>query len=66
MTRIHSQDSQPFCHVEIQLDKDLYAKAPKRFENEIVVSVMKDLQVEVHSARQRVHVYMRMFRLLRL
>lgn len=54
MTRIHSQDSQPFCHVEIQLDKELYAKAPKRFEREIVVSVMKDLQVEVHSARQRV------------
>jgi len=54
MQRIHSQDGEPFCHVNIQLDDRVYQMAPNRFDSEIVVSVLKELDVEVHSARQRV------------
>ena len=54
MRRIHSQSGQPFCHVDIKLENQLYQKAPKRFETEIVVTVLKDLGVAVETARQNV------------
>lgn len=54
MSRIHSQDGEPFCHVDINLDDGVYQRAPERFEAEIVVTVLKDLDVEIKSARQRV------------
>jgi len=52
--RIHTQDSQPFCHVDICLEERVYQMAPNRFEKEIVIAVLKSLDVAVHSARQRV------------
>ena len=54
MRRIHSQSGEPFCHVDIKLENQLYQKAPKRFETEIVVTVLKDLGVAVETARQNV------------
>ena len=54
MRRIHSQSGQPFCHVDIKLENQLYQRAPKRFETEIVVTVLKDLGVAVETARQNV------------
>ena len=54
MRRIHSQSGEPFCHVDIKLENQLYLKSPARFDTEIVVTVLKDLGVAVESARQNV------------
>ena len=54
MRRIHAQSGEPFCHVDIKLENQLYLKASKRFETEIVVTVLKDLGVAVETARQNV------------
>ena len=54
MQRIHARDGKPFCRVSLRLDEGIFAKAPDRFSKEIVVSVLKDLGVEVFSARQKV------------
>ncbi len=54
MKRIHAKEGKPFCFVDIRLDKTVFDKAPSRFQNEIVVSVLKDLGVAVASARQKV------------
>ena len=54
MRRIHSQSGEPFCHVDIKLENQLYLMEPKRFDTEIVVTVLKDLGVSVESARQNV------------
>ena len=54
MRRIHSQSGEPFCHVDIKLENQLYLKSPERFDKEIVVTVLKDLGVAVESARQNV------------
>lgn len=54
MKRIHAKEGKPFCFVDIRLDKSVFDKAPSRFQNEIVVSVLKDLGVAVASARQKV------------
>lgn len=54
MRRIHARSGKPFCHVEIMLDDQIFDRAPERFAREIVVSVLKDLGVTVHKARQKV------------
>mgnify|MGYP000597748284 CR=1 FL=1 len=54
MRRIHSQSGEPFCHVDINLENQLYKMAPERFEKEIVVTVLKDLGISVETARQNV------------
>ena len=54
MQRIHARDGKPFCRVSLRLDEGIFAKAQDRFSKEIVVSVLKDLGVEVFSARQKV------------
>lgn len=54
MRRIHSQSGEPFCHVDINLENQLYKMAPERFEKEIVVTVLKDLGIAVETARQNV------------
>ena len=54
MRRIHSQSGEPFCHVDIKLENQLYLQAPKRFESEIVVTVLKDLGISIENARQNV------------
>jgi len=54
MRRIHTRFSKPFCQVDIKLDDQVFERAPDRFAQEIVVSVLKDLGVTVHKARQNV------------
>ena len=54
MRRIHAQSGEPFCHVDIRLENQLYQMAPHRFETEIVVTVLKDLGISVETARQNV------------
>lgn len=54
MTRIHARAGKPFCQVDIKLDDGIYERAPERFTQEIVVSVLRDLGVAVHRARQKV------------
>lgn len=54
MKRIHAKGGKPFCFVDIKLDHSVFAKAPERFKNEIVVTVLKDINVAVTSARQKV------------
>lgn len=54
MKRIHAKQGKPFCFVDIKLDMAVFDQARKRFKNEIVVTVLKDLDIEVASARQKV------------
>ena len=54
MKRIHAHDGKPFCQVDLRLDNSIFEKAPERFANEIVVSVLKELEISIASARQRV------------
>ena len=54
MTRIHARLGKPFCQVDIRLDDQVFDRAPDRFAKEIVVSVLRDLGVNVHKARQKV------------
>jgi GntR family transcriptional regulator len=54
MRRIHARSGKPFCQVDIKLDDQIFDRAPERFAEEIVVSVLKDLGVTIHKARQKV------------
>ena len=54
MRRIHAKDGRPFCRVDLKLDNALFEMAPDRFLKEIVVSVLRDIGIEVASARQKV------------
>ena len=54
MKRIHNQAGTPFCHVDITLEERVFQRAPQRFEQDIVVTVLKELGISVQSARQRV------------
>ena len=54
MRRIHARDGKPFCQVDIRLDDQVFERAPDRFTNEIVVSVLRELGVTVAKARQKV------------
>lgn len=54
MKRIHTQAGAPFCQVDILLEDRVYQMSPQRFETDIVVTVLKDLDITVKSARQRV------------
>lgn len=54
MSRIHAKDGKPFCAVDIRLDDALFAQSPDRFTSEIVVAVLKDIGVDVASARQKI------------
>ncbi len=54
MRRIHTRRGKPFCQVDIRLDDGVYERAPDRFSREIVVSVLRDLDVTIAKARQYV------------
>ncbi|MEO9825358.1 MAG: GntR family transcriptional regulator [Paracoccaceae bacterium] len=54
MSRIHARLGKPFCQVDIKLDDQVFERAPDRFATEIVVSVLKDLGVNVQKAKQNV------------
>lgn len=66
INRTHMKSGRPFCYVELKLDEEIFAKAPDRFRQEIVVSVLKDLGVAITSARQRVTISYADFNLARL
>ena len=54
LRRIHAKWGKPFCQVDIKLDDRIFEMAPERFEEEIVVTVLKDLGVSITRARQNV------------
>jgi len=54
MRRIHTRAGKPFCQVDIQLDDTVYERAPERFTQEIVVSVLRDLGLDIDQARQKI------------
>lgn len=54
MRRIHARKGKPFCQVDIRLDDTVYERAPERFTQEIVVSVLSDLGIDIAKARQNV------------
>ena len=54
MRRIHARLGKPFCQVDIKLDDQIFENAPERFAQEIVVSVLRDLGVTVHRAKQKI------------
>ncbi len=54
MSRIHGRHGKPFCQVDIKLDDQVFERAPDRFAQEIVVSVLRDLGITVQKARQTV------------
>lgn len=54
MRRIHARRGKPFCQVDIRLDDSVYERAPQRFMQEIVVSVLRDLDIRIAKARQKV------------
>ena len=54
MRRIHERGGKPFCQADIRLDDQVYERAPDRFRQEIVVAVLRDLNVDIANARQQV------------
>ncbi len=54
MRRIHARGGKPFCLADIQLDDQVYERAPERFKQEIVVAVLRDLGVDIANARQKI------------
>jgi GntR family transcriptional regulator len=54
MQRLHSKEGEPFCRVDIHLNNRIFAMAPERFTQEIVVTVLKEIGIAVASARQNV------------
>ncbi|MDE2792823.1 MAG: GntR family transcriptional regulator [Paracoccaceae bacterium] len=54
MRRIHARGGKPFCQADIQLDDQVYERAPDRFKQEIVVAVLRDLGVDIANARQKI------------
>ena len=53
MRRIHLRKDKPFSMVDLELRREIYNLAPKRFETEIVVLVLNDLGIDVAAAKQR-------------
>ena len=56
MSRIHARKGKPFCQVDIMLDDAVFERAPERFSQEIVVSVLRDLGINIHKARQKIFI----------
>ena len=54
MRRIHMLNNKPFCIVDLELSWEIYQRAPERFEAEIVVTILKELGIDVTTAKQRV------------
>ena len=56
LRRMHSKGGQPFSLVDLIIRSEIFALAPERFENEIAVSVFKDLDVEISAADQIINI----------
>ena len=53
MRRVHSRDGEPYCWVSIFMDDNVFAVAPDRFRNEVVLPLITSLSgIEVTAARQ--------------
>lgn len=51
--RIHARDGVPYCAISIYLDARVFNKAPQRFLDEIVISVLREIRgVKIAKARQ--------------
>ncbi|MTJ04791.1 MAG: GntR family transcriptional regulator [Sediminimonas qiaohouensis] len=54
MRRVHMADGVPYAVVDIYVDQDLYARAPNKFDSEMVVVVLDRFEdVSLTSVRQR-------------
>ena len=53
MKRIHSLGGKPFCYLDLRVATSIYELAPQRFSSEIVISLLKEMGIPVHAARQR-------------
>lgn len=53
MRRVHRREGRPYCVIDIYLAGDIYRKAPQRFQDETVITVLKSLRsVKIERARQ--------------
>ena len=53
LRRLHQRDGVPYCVISIYLDNRIFNRAPQRFRNEIVISVLRTMRsVTVARARQ--------------
>lgn len=53
LRRLHQRDGVPYCVISIYLDNRIFSRAPQRFRNEIVISVLRTMRsVKVARARQ--------------
>lgn len=53
MRRVHSVDGVPYAVIDICLDRRCYMKAPKAFDNKMVIPVLESLaDVEIKDVRQ--------------
>lgn len=54
MRRLHSSRGQAYAVLDIYIDRSLYARAPRRFETELVIPMLEQMSgVELVSAHQR-------------
>jgi GntR family transcriptional regulator len=53
MRRVHGRGERAYAVVDMHLDRSVYARAPKRFDSEMIIPVLEDLaQVDVGPLRQ--------------
>ncbi|WP_143199318.1 UTRA domain-containing protein, partial [Bradyrhizobium sp. NAS80.1] len=53
MRRIHIQHDQPYCILDIYLDRRTYLKSPKKFDTEMVIPNLQDIaDLQIRSMRQ--------------
>ncbi len=54
MRRVHIADDVPYAMMDIYVDRRLYRRAPSRFDSEMIIRLLNDMDdVEISSARQR-------------
>ncbi|MBW8639176.1 GntR family transcriptional regulator [Hoeflea sp. WL0058] len=52
LRRVHTRNGKPFCLIDLKLVHSVYDQAPERFDRELVLTVMRDLGVQINSAKQ--------------
>lgn len=57
MQRMHSRDGEAYCVVSIYIDRRIYALAPERFRNEVVIPLFASLPgIEIAQAYQTLNI----------
>lgn len=57
MRRVHSRDGERYCVVSIYIDERVYALAPDRFRNEVVIPLFASMpDVEIAKAHQTLNI----------